>query len=220
MTLSDGNKNWWYWRCTPFTSQQPYFAISPEGSYMWATTIVSVSYTYLNNIPLKRKCNGQKDNAGSRTWNEADIHQGCHQLAGAAQNHRTICSPTTFCTKLGEILFGEEVNWMIWQIPVSYAKKHGIIWEMPPIRRRHRNTHAHELLVGATIQCCGHNPKFWRALFKLLRETDYWEWSRRCTAQICHGFCRRRFKQTSSICGVSLSSEKVHWTIRCPPIAA
>lgn len=58
------------------------FAISPEGSYMWATDYcIGFVYTYLNNILLKENVMANKDNA----WGAHEIRphpSGCYQLAG------------------------------------------------------------------------------------------------------------------------------------------
>ena len=85
------------------------FAISPEGSYMWATDYcIGFVYTYLNNILLKENVMANKDNA----WGPA--HEIGHIIrllstGRAVRNHRTICSLTTFCTNWGNIA-PEEVN--------------------------------------------------------------------------------------------------------------
>ena len=58
------------------------FAISPEGSYMWATDYcIGFVYTYLNNILLKENVMANKDNAWGPA-HEIAHPSGCHQLAG------------------------------------------------------------------------------------------------------------------------------------------
>lgn len=73
------------------------FAISPEGSYMWASDYrVGFVYTYLNNILLYDNVMAAKDNAWGPAHEIGHIHQRAINWPGQ-QSHPIIFSQITYC---------------------------------------------------------------------------------------------------------------------------
>lgn len=70
------------------------FAISPEGSYMWASDYqIGFVYTYLGNILLEDNVMAAEDNAWGPA-HEIDMFIRPPSTGPALRNHPTICSPT------------------------------------------------------------------------------------------------------------------------------
>ena len=72
------------------------FAISPEGSYMWASDYrIAFVYTYLGNILLYDNVMAAEDNAWGPAHEIGHIHQ---KAIDWARNRPTICSQTSSST--------------------------------------------------------------------------------------------------------------------------
>lgn len=111
------------------------FAISPEGSYMWATDYcIGFVYTYLNNILLKENVMANKDNAWGPAHEIGHIHQAAINWPGSTESSNNLFS-NYILYKLGKYCSrGSELNDLADSRFVR--KKRGIIWEMPPIREK------------------------------------------------------------------------------------
>ena len=69
------------------------FAISPEGSYMWATDYcIGFVYTYLNNILLKENVMAAKDNAWGPAHDIGHIHQAAITWPGSTASSNNLFS--------------------------------------------------------------------------------------------------------------------------------
>lgn len=147
------------------------FAISPEGSYMWATdNYIGFVYTYLNNVLLRDNVMAQKDNA----WGPA------HEIGHV--NQMAINWPST--TESSNNLFS---NYTLYKLG-KYCSRGGTIHDLAVARCVNHESWVR--MGGATYQ--GENPElhmrmnwqlwnyfhrlgnkadFFPTLFALLRET-------------------------------------------------
>lgn len=146
------------------------FAISPEGSYMWASDYrVAFVYTYLNNILLKENVMAAKDNAWGPAHEIGHIHQ------------RAINWPS--CTESSNNLFS---NYILYKLG-KYCSRGAVLAELATCRfvngdawynmgdatHQNESTEIHMRMnwqLWNYYHRCGYMTDFWPKLFQALRE--------------------------------------------------
>ena len=146
------------------------FAISPEGSYMWATDYcIGFVYTYLNNILLKENVMAAKDNAWGPAHEIGHIHQAAINWPGSTESSNNLFSNYVLY-KLGKYCSrGSELN----DLADSRFVYKKAWYNMGDATHQGEDTEIHMRMnwqLWNYYHRCGHNPKFWQTLFKLLRE--------------------------------------------------
>jgi hypothetical protein len=146
------------------------FAISPEGSYMWATDYcIGFVYTYLNNILLKENVMANKDNAWGPAHEIGHIHQAAINWPGSTESSNNLFS-NYILYKLGKYCSrGSELN----DLADSRFVRKKAWYNMGDATHQGEDTEIHMRMnwqLWNYYHRCGHNPKFWQTLFKLLRE--------------------------------------------------
>ena len=146
------------------------FAISPEGSYMWATDYcIGFVYTYLNNILLKENVMANKDNAWGPAHEIGHIHQAAINWPGSTESSNNLFS-NYILYKLGKYCSrGSELN----DLADSRFVRKKAWYNMGDATHQGEDTETHMRMnwqLWNYYHRCGHNPKFWQTLFKLLRE--------------------------------------------------
>ena len=146
------------------------FAISPEGSYMWATDYcIGFVYTYLNNILLKENVMANKDNAWGPAHEIGHIHQAAINWPGSTESSNNLFS-NYILNKLGNNCSrGSELN----DLADSRFVRKKAWYNMGDATHQGEDTETHMRMnwqLWNYYHRCGHNPKFWQTLFKLLRE--------------------------------------------------
>lgn len=146
------------------------FAISPEGSYMWATDYcIGFVYTYLNNILLKENVMANKDNAWGPAHEIGHIHQAAINWPGSTESSNNLFS-NYILYKLGKYCSrGSELN----ALADSRFVRKKAWYNMGDATHQGEDTEIHMRMnwqLWNYYHRCGHNPKFWQTLFKLLRE--------------------------------------------------
>ena len=146
------------------------FAISPEGSYMWATDYcIGFVYTYLNNILLKENVMANKDNAWGPAHEIGHIHQAAINWPGSTESSNNLFS-NYILYKLGKYCSrGSELN----DLADSRFVRKKAWYNMGDATHQGEDTEIHMRMnwqLWNYYHRCGYNPKFWQTLFKLLRE--------------------------------------------------
>lgn len=146
------------------------FAISPEGSYMWASDYcIGFVYTYLNNILLKENVMAQKDNAWGPAHEIGHIHQAAINWPGSTESSNNLFS-NYILYKLGKYCSrGSELN----DLADSRFVHKKAWYNMGDATHQGEDTEIHMRMnwqLWNYYHRCGHNPRFWQTLFKLLRE--------------------------------------------------
>lgn len=146
------------------------FAISPEGSYMWATDYcIGFVYTYLNNILLKENVMANKDNAWGPAHEIGHIHQAAINWPGSTESSNNLFS-NYILYKLGKYCSrGSELN----DLADSRFVRKKAWYNMGDATHQGEDTETHMRMnwqLWNYYHRCEHNPKFWQTLFKLLRE--------------------------------------------------
>ena len=146
------------------------FAISPEGSYMWATDYcIGFVYTYLNNILLKENVMAAKDNAWGPAHEIGHIHQAAINWPGSTESSNNLFSNYVLY-KLGKYCSrGSELN----DLADSRFVYKKAWYNMGDATHQGEDTEIHMRMnwqLWNYYHRCGHNPRFWQTLFKLLRE--------------------------------------------------
>lgn len=150
------------------------FAISPEGSYMWASDYrVAFVYTYLNNILVKDNVIAAKDNAWGPAHEIGHIHQKTINWPSCSESSNNLfsnyilyklgkyCSRGATLDKLAKARLVDGNSWFnlgesIYEAyqgeaPELHMRMHWQLWNY-----YHR---------------CGYKTDFWPEMFKALRET-------------------------------------------------
>lgn len=146
------------------------FAISPEGSYMWASDYrVAFVYTYLNNILLYDNVMAAEDNAWGPAHEIGHVHQKAINWASATESSNNLFS-NYIIYKLGKyksrgrglesVATARYVNGQSW-------------YNMGDPTHMNEDTETHMRMnwqLWNYYHRCGIKPDFWQTLFKLMRE--------------------------------------------------
>ena len=146
------------------------FAISPEGSYMWASDYrIAFVYTYLNNILLKDNVMAAKDNAWGPAHEIGHIHQQAINWPGSTESSNNLFSNYVLY-KLGKYCSrGSELS----ALATARCEKHQAWWNMGSATHQNEDTEIHMRMnwqLWNYYHRCGYKTDFWQTLFKLLRE--------------------------------------------------
>ena len=148
------------------------FAISPEGSYMWASDYrVGFVYTYLKNILLKENVMAAKDNAWGPAHEIGHIHQRAINWPSCTESSNNLFSNYTLY-KLGKYCSrGETLDKL-----AQYRLVEGDGWFDMGGDNVYQNeaTEIHMRMHWQLFNYyhrCGYKPDFWPEMFKALRET-------------------------------------------------
>lgn len=146
------------------------FAISPEGSYMWASDYcIGFVYTYLNNILLKENVMSAKDNAWGPAHEIGHIHQAAINWPGSTESSNNLFS-NYILYKLGKYCSrGSELS----DLADSRFVHKKAWYNMGDATHQGEDTEIHMRMnwqLWNYYHRCGHNSRFWQTLFKLLRE--------------------------------------------------
>lgn len=146
------------------------FAISPEGSYMWASDYrIAFVYTYLNNILLKDNVMAAKDNAWGPAHEIGHIHQQAINWPGSTESSNNLFS-NYILYKLGKYCSrGSELS----ALATARCEKHQGWWNMGTSTHQNEDTEIHMRMnwqLWNYYHRCGYKKDFWQTLFKLLRE--------------------------------------------------
>ena len=148
------------------------FAISPEGSYMWASDYrIGFVYTYLKNILLKENVMAAKDNAWGPAHEIGHIHQKAINWPSCTESSNNLFSNYTLY-KLGKYCSrGETLDKL-----AQYRLVEGDGWFDMGGENVYQNeaTEIHMRMHWQLFNYyhrCGFQPDFWPEVFKALRET-------------------------------------------------
>ena len=146
------------------------FAISPEGSYMWASDYrIAFVYTYLDNILLKDNVMAAKDNAWGPAHEIGHIHQRAINWPGSTESSNNLFS-NYILYKLGKYCSrGSELS----ALATARCEKHQGWWNMGSATHQNEDTEVHMRMnwqLWNYYHRCGYKKDFWQTLFKLLRE--------------------------------------------------
>lgn len=146
------------------------FAISPEGSYMWASDYrIGFIYTYLENILLKDNVMAEKDNAWGPAHEIGHIHQQAINWPGSTESSNNLFSNYVLY-KLGKYCSrGSELSALA---TARCVNKQGW-WNMGNATHQNEDTEIHMRMnwqLWNYYHRCGYKPDFWQTLFKLLRQ--------------------------------------------------
>lgn len=146
------------------------FAISPEGSYMWASDYrIAFVYTYLNNILLKDNVMAAKDNAWGPAHEIGHIHQLAINWPSSTESSNNLFSNYTLY-KLGKYCSRGATL-----AELSNARfAQGDAWyNMGDPTHQNESTEIHLRMnwqLWNYYHRCGYKTDFWPSLFKELRE--------------------------------------------------
>lgn len=146
------------------------FAISPEGSYMWASDyqIGFVDY-YLGNILLKENVMAAKDNAWGPAHEIGHIHQRAINWPSSTESSNNLFS-NYILYKLGKYCSrGTELS----QLATDHCIKNSPWCLMGTATHQNEDTEIHMRMnwqLWNYYHRCGYKTDFWQKLFKLLRE--------------------------------------------------
>ena len=146
------------------------FAISPEGSYMWASDYqIGFVYTYLGNILLKDNVMANEDNAWGPGHEIGHIHQAAINWPGSTESSNNLFS-NYIIYKLGkyksrgrglkalaDARFGHQQAW----------------YNMGEATHQGEDTETHMRMnwqLWNYYHRCNIKPDFWQTLFRLMRE--------------------------------------------------
>lgn len=145
------------------------FAISPEGSYMWASDYrIAFVYTYLDNILLKENVMAAKDNAWGPAHEIGHIHQRAINWPSSTESSNNLFSNYIlyklgkYCSRgavLGDLATARLINHQAW-------------YNMGDATHQNESTEIHMRMnwqLWNYYHRCGYKPDFWQRLFKLLR---------------------------------------------------
>ena len=148
------------------------FAISPEGSYMWASDYrIGFVYTYLKNILLRENVMAAKDNAWGPAHEIGHIHQRAINWPSCTESSNNLFSNYTLY-KLGKYCSrGETLDKL-----AQYRLIEGDGWFDMGGENVYQNeaTEIHMRMHWQLFNYyhhCGYQPDFWPEMFKALRET-------------------------------------------------
>ena len=146
------------------------FAISPEGSYMWASDYrIAFVYTYLHNILQKENVMAAKDNAWGPAHEIGHIHQKAINWPSSTESSNNLFSNYTlyklgkYCSRgatLAELAHVRLIQEDAW-------------YNMGDPTHQNESTEIHLRMnwqLWNYYHRCGYQPDFWPSLFKELRE--------------------------------------------------
>lgn len=146
------------------------FAISPEGSYMWASDYrIGFVYTYLGNILLYDNVMAAKDNAWGPAHEIGHIHQQAINWPSSTESSNNLFS-NFILYKLGKYCSrGSELS----ALATSRFIQQKGWWNMGSATHQNEDTEIHMRMnwqLWNYYHRCEYKPDFWQKLFKLLRE--------------------------------------------------
>lgn len=146
------------------------FAISPEGSYMWASDYrVAFVYTYLNNILLYDNVMAAEDNAWGPAHEIGHVHQKAINWASTTESSNNLFS-NYIIYKLGK--YKSRGRGLESVATARYVN--GQSWSnMGDPTHMNEDTETHMRMnwqLWNYYHRCGIKPDFWQTLFKLMRE--------------------------------------------------
>lgn len=146
------------------------FAISPEGSYMWASDYrIGFVYTYLDNILLKDNVMAAKDNAWGPAHEIGHIHQQAINWPSSTESSNNLFS-NYILYKLGKYCSrGSELS----ALATARCVNKQAWWNMGSATHQNEDTEIHMRMnwqLWNYYHRCGYKPDFWQTLFKLLRD--------------------------------------------------
>lgn len=146
------------------------FAISPEGSYMWASDYrIAFVYTYLNNILLKENVMAVKDNAWGPAHEIGHVHQQAINWPGSTESSNNLFS-NYILYKLGKYCSrGSELS----ALATARCVNNQGWWNLGTSTYQSEDTEIHMRMnwqLWNYYHRCGYKTDFWQTLFKLLRE--------------------------------------------------
>lgn len=146
------------------------FAISPEGSYMWASDYrIGFVYTYLNNILLYDNVMAVKDNAWGPAHEIGHIHQAAINWPSSTESSNNLFSNFVIY-KLGK--YGSRGDVLSSLATARFVNNQGW-YNMGTSTHQKEDTEIHMRMnwqLWNYYHRCGYNSQFWPTLFKLLRE--------------------------------------------------
>lgn len=148
------------------------FAISPEGSYMWASDYqIGFVYTYLGNILLKDNVMSAEDNAWGPAHEIGHIHQAAINWAGSSESSNNLFS-NYIIYKLGK--YKSRGNGLYRLANARFVDKQA--WHnMGTATHQGEDTETHMRMnwqLWNYYHRCGFKRDFWPTLFKLMREQE------------------------------------------------
>lgn len=146
------------------------FAISPEGSYMWASDYcIGFVYTYLQNILLYNQLMAVQDNAWGPAHEIGHIHQAAINWPGSTESSNNLFS-NYIIYKLGKYASrGSELD----DLADSRFLYKKAWYNMGDATHQGEDTEIHMRMnwqLWNYYHRCGYKTDFWQTLFKLLRE--------------------------------------------------
>ncbi|MCD8183374.1 MAG: M60 family metallopeptidase [Bacteroides sp.] len=146
------------------------FAISPEGSYMWASSYrIAFVYTYLNNILLYDNVMAAKDNVWGLAHEIGRIHQMAINWPGSTESSNNLFS-NYILYKLGKYCSrGSELS----ALATARCVNKQAWWNMGSVTHQNEDTEVHMRMnwqLWNYYHHCGYKADFWQTLLKLLRE--------------------------------------------------
>lgn len=146
------------------------FAISPEGSYMWATDYrVAFVYTYLNNILLRDNVMAAEDNAWGPAHEIGHVHQKAINWVSSTESSNNLFS-NYIIYKLGK--YKSRGRGLESVATARYENGQGW-YNMGDPTHMNEDTETHMRMnwqLWNYYHRCGIKPDFWQTLFKLMRE--------------------------------------------------
>lgn len=145
------------------------FAISPEGSYMWATDYrVAFVYTYLDNILLRDNVMAAEDNAWGPAHEIGHIHQEAINWSSSSESSNNLFS-NYIIYKLGK--YKSRGRGLESVATARYVNGQG--WfNMGDATHMNEDTETHMRMnwqLWNYYHRCGFKPDFWPTLFRLMR---------------------------------------------------
>ena len=146
------------------------FAISPEGSYMWATSgHIAFTWTKLGDILLKENVMSQKDNAWGPAHEIGHIHQAAINWPSSTESSNNLFSNYVL-HKLGKYCSrGSELS----ALAEARLVKNQAWWNMGTSTHMNEDTEIHMRMnwqLWNYYHRCEYRKDFWPTLFKMLRE--------------------------------------------------
>ncbi len=155
-------------------------AISPEGSYMWASDYrVGFVYTYLDNILLYDRVMAAKDNAWGPAHEIGHVHQWAINWPGSTESSNNLFS-NYILYKLGT--YTSRGTELCLPAPEENRKNNTLAyircickkpWADFGDGHQNENTELHLRMnwqLWTYYHRCGHRSEFWPTLFRLMRE--------------------------------------------------
>lgn len=146
------------------------FAISPEGSYMWASDYqIGFVYTYLDNILLKENVMAAEDNAWGPAHEMGHVHQAAINWPGCTESSNNLFSNYVIY-KLGK--YKSRGRGLVSVATARYVDKQAW-YNMGNATHQGEDTETHMRMYWQLwnyYHRCGHKKDFWQTLFKLMRD--------------------------------------------------